>query len=117
MALIENASTSPVQMNGREEQSADSILFGPFQLWPGKRRLEKDGVAVAIGGRAFDILSVLLEPPQQVITKRELVERVWPALIVDDSSLRGHISGLRRVLGDGNSDGRYIANVPGRGYC
>jgi DNA-binding winged helix-turn-helix (wHTH) protein len=48
---------------------------------------------------------------------RELFERVWPKLNVDDSSLRGHISALRKALGDGQSDARYVANVPGREYC
>jgi predicted ATPase/DNA-binding winged helix-turn-helix (wHTH) protein len=91
--------------------------FGPYRLTPGRRLLEKDGVPIIVGGRALDILILLIERPQEVVTKRELFERVWPKLNVDDSSLRGHISGLRKALGEGQADERYVANVPGRGYC
>jgi predicted ATPase/DNA-binding winged helix-turn-helix (wHTH) protein len=103
---------------GDELTNARTVLFGPFKLLPSLRRLERGGVPVALGGRALDILIVLTERPQQIVTKRELFDRVWPRLSVDESSLRGHISALRKALGDdGHSDERYVANVPGRGYC
>jgi DNA-binding winged helix-turn-helix (wHTH) protein len=92
------------------------VTFGPFRLTPGRRRLEKDGVAIALGGRAFDILLVLLERPQQIVSKKEIFDRVWPGLHVDESSLRVHISALRKALGDGKPDVNYITNVSGRGY-
>jgi DNA-binding winged helix-turn-helix (wHTH) protein len=74
-------------------------------------------VAVALGARAFDILLALLERPQQVVTKKELFDRVWPGMHVDESSLRVHISALRKALEGSSSDVKYITNVSGRGYC
>jgi predicted ATPase/DNA-binding winged helix-turn-helix (wHTH) protein len=70
-----------------------------------------------IGSRSLDILIALVERAGEVIGKKELVARVWPDVIVEESSLRSHVAGLRRVLGDGVDEVRYIANVPGRGYC
>jgi predicted ATPase/DNA-binding winged helix-turn-helix (wHTH) protein len=86
-------------------------------LAPTERLLEKAGVAVPIGGRAFDILVVLLERAGEVVSKRELIERVWPTVTVDEGSLRFHVGALRKALGDGEAGARYVTNVPGRGYC
>ena len=96
---------------------AQAVTFGPFRLTPGQRRLEKDGVAVALGARAFDILLALIERPQQVVTKKELFDRVWPGMHVDESSLRVHVSALRKALEGRGSNVKYITNVSGRGYC
>lgn len=96
---------------------AETVTFGPFRLIPSQRKLEKDGVAVALGARAFDILLALLERPKQVITKRELFDRVWPGVHVDESSLRVHVSALRKALEGDGSNVKYITNVSGRGYC
>ena len=93
----------------------DVCSFGPFQLFASARRLEKDGVAVDIGSRAFDILAALVEQRGKVIGNRELIARVWRDVIVEESSLRVNIAGLRRALGD--TGGNYIANIPGQGYC
>jgi predicted ATPase/DNA-binding winged helix-turn-helix (wHTH) protein len=78
--------------------------------------LERDGVSVPIGGRAFDILLVLAERPGEVVSNRDLVTQVWSDINVGEGSLRYHIAALRKALGDGEGDVRYIANVPGRGY-
>src|ERR1700737_2718671 len=97
--------------------SQDAICFGPFCLFAAERVLEKGGVRVRLGSRALDILIVLVERPTKVVGKRELIERVWPDLAVDEGSLRFQISVLRKALGEGRSDRRYVNNVSGRGYC
>ncbi len=94
-----------------------AIAFGPFKLFPSERRLERGGAAVAVGGRSLDILIALTERPGEVISKQDLFARVWPDVLVEESSLRGHVAGLRRALADGEDGVRYVANVPGRGYC
>jgi predicted ATPase/DNA-binding winged helix-turn-helix (wHTH) protein len=94
-----------------------AVSFGPFRLLPAERLLEKDGIAVHVGGRALDILIFLVERAGEVVSKKDLVERVWADVTVDEGSLRTHMAALRKVLGDGQSGGRYITNVPGRGYC
>src|SRR5487761_1044160 len=91
--------------------------FGAFRLHAAERVLEKDGMPVKIGGRAFDILLMLLEHAPEIVSKRDLIRRAWGALVVDDVSLRVHVAALRRYLGDGEPSGAHITNVPGRGYC
>jgi predicted ATPase/DNA-binding winged helix-turn-helix (wHTH) protein len=93
------------------------ISFGPFQLFASGRRLLRDEVPLHIGSRSLDILIALVERAGEVISKKELVARVWPDVVVEESSLRTHIAGLRKALGCGSDGARYIANVPGRGYC
>lgn len=101
----------------RENTEDSAISFGPFKLLPKARLLEKDGAPVHIGGRALDILIFLAERAGEIVNKRELVERVWAGVNVDEGSLRFHVTALRKVLRNGESDARYVVNVPGRGYC
>src|SRR5258708_24206639 len=96
---------------------SEVIAFGHFRIRATERLLEKDGVRLKLGSRALDILIALVERAPEVVTKRELLARVWPGLVVDEGSLRFHISALRKVLGDGASGATYVANVAGRGYC
>ena len=93
------------------------FTFGPFRLAAAARRLERAGTAVQLGGRAFDILNILIERAGDVVSKRELLARVWHDVTVDEGSLRFHVGALRKALGDEHSDPKYITNVPGRGYC
>jgi predicted ATPase/DNA-binding winged helix-turn-helix (wHTH) protein len=97
--------------------SAVSIAFGPFHVVPAKRLLTRDGMPVEIGGRALDLLIALLEQPGRVLSKRELLRRVWAEAIVEEGSLRFHMTGLRRILGDGEGGARYISTQVGVGYA
>ena len=97
--------------------NASRIVFGPFCVAPGKRLLLRDGVAMDIGGRALDLLIALVERPGRVISKRELIKRVWPDIIVEEGSLRFHMAGLRKILGDGENGDRYISTQVGVGYA
>src|ERR1700733_3463187 len=90
--------------------------FGPFVLHLPERRLEREGRPVRLGGRAFDILPVLVERAPDIVSCRELLELVWPKIAIDESTLRVHLTALRRALGEGHDDLKYIGNVPGRGY-
>ena len=98
-------------------QAEDVLRFGPFSLVPSERLLIRAGAPVILGVRALDILIVLASHPQQVVSKVELLSRVWPDVTVEESSLRFHIAGLRKALGDGTDGARYIATLAGRGYC
>ena len=99
-----------------DNEQGEIVSFGPFRLFPAARVLEKDGLPLALGNRALDILVVLVERAGEVVSHRELLARVWRELVVDPSNLRVHINGLRRALGDGDGKERYIANVVGQGY-
>ncbi len=93
------------------------ISFGPFSLNARERRLMRGSSPVELGGRALDILIALVSRPNQVISKRDLIAKVWPDVIVEEGSLRFHIAALRKALGDGRDGARYITTSTGRGYC
>ncbi len=86
-------------------------------LHPAERALTENGVPVEIGARTLDTLIALASRPNEVIGKRELMATVWPDVTVEEGSLRFHIAGLRKALGDGKDGARYIATLAGRGYC
>lgn len=92
------------------------LSFGPFQLFPAERRLERDGAPVRLGGRALDLLVALAEAAGEVVSKKTLLARVWPDTIVEEGSLRFHLVALRKALTDGGSGSTYITNIAGRGY-
>jgi predicted ATPase/DNA-binding winged helix-turn-helix (wHTH) protein len=95
----------------------DVISFGPFRLFAAERLLKNADEPVQLGGRALDILIRLVERAGEVVTHKQLISQVWRDVIVEESNLRVHIAGLRKALGDGHDDARYVVNVPGRGYC
>src|SRR5215469_2838453 len=97
--------------------ATEFVAFGPFRLFAAERLLEKDGAPVDVSGRALDILIVLVQRAGNIVTKDELFSQVWPNIAVHDSTLRVHIAGLRKALGDGHRGVRYVVNVSGRGYC
>jgi predicted ATPase/DNA-binding winged helix-turn-helix (wHTH) protein len=88
-----------------------SLRFGRFELQPHERRLLVDGEPVLLGGRALDVLTLLAEHAGSLVTKNELLDRVWPGLVVEEHNIVTQVSGLRKVLG-----GDLIATIPGRGY-
>lgn len=69
-----------------------------------------------IGSRALDLLIFLLERAGDLVSKEELMRRVWPETHVVGGNLTVHIAALRRILKDGRDGRRYIVNIPGRGY-
>lgn len=99
------------------DEARDGLSFGPFHLLVRGRLLTREGVPVELGARAFDLLIALTSSPHEVIAKADLIARVWPDVIVEEGSLRFHMNGLRKALGDGKDGARYIATLPGRGYC
>src|SRR6202035_553007 len=95
----------------------EAISFGPFGLIASERLLTKEGVPVELSARALDILIALSSNPNEVVSKTDLLSRVWPDVTVEEGSLRFHIANLRKALGDGQNGARYITTIPGRGYC
>lgn len=99
------------------DQQLGELRFGPFCLSPDARLLTRHGEPVEIGGRSFDLLVMLTEQPGRVFSKRELLKRVWSDVVVEDGSLRFHMAGLRKLLGEGIDGARYIATQVGVGYA
>lgn len=92
-------------------------LFGPFRFIPARRTLHCGDVPQRLGSRAFDILTILVERPSEPVSKRELINRVWPTTVVEDGNLKVHVSAIRRTLGEFEHGSNYIATIIGRGYC
>ena len=100
--------------NWSSRAAADaSIEFGHFRLLLRRRRLLADGVPVELGTRAFDLLLVLLEADGALLTKEELLNLVWPDIVVSEENLKVQIFALRKALG---ADRNLIRTEFGRGY-
>jgi len=95
---------------------AGLFSFGRFRLVVRERVLLKDDAPVSLGSRAFDLLLALIERAGETVNREELLELVWPDVIVAKVNLRVHVAGLRRALGDDQEGNRFIVSVPGRGY-
>jgi predicted ATPase/DNA-binding winged helix-turn-helix (wHTH) protein len=78
-----------------------------------RRELRARGVPVPIGGRAFEIIEVLVQSAGELVTKNDLSARVWPGAIVEDNTLQFHISAIRKALGP---DRGILKTASGRGY-
>src|SRR5260221_1223517 len=95
----------------REVGSIERYRFGSFELQPDKRRLLKDGATIALRPRAFDLLVALVDRAGHLVPKDELLDQVWPRMVVEEAALHVQVSALRKVLG---ADA--ITTVSGRGY-
>lgn len=87
------------------------LQFGTYRLKLAERQLLGPEGPVKLSARAFDILALLLEKPDEVVSKSTFLDAVWPGLLVEENALQVHISALRKALGNG-----MIATVSGRGY-
>ena len=105
------------RMNDLPLWSTDVLSFGPFDLFVSERLLKRDDEPVPLGGRALDILIALVERAGEIVSHKELIERTWPGINVEEANLRVHISAIRKAIGDGRDGARYISSVARRGYC
>jgi len=90
--------------------------FGDFRLYPDDRLLSRDGEAVTLTPKCFDILQVLVERSGYLVEKEELMKAVWPDAFVEEGNLTQSISLLRRALGDNPDGPHYIETIPRYGY-
>ncbi len=89
----------------------EGFRFGAVEVRTAQRQVLVGGRPAAIGARAFDVLLVLLEHRDRVVSKDELIGKVWEGLVVEENNLQVQISALRKLLGAGA-----IATIPARGY-
>ena len=85
--------------------------FGQVEVRPGERRILINGQPANVGARAFDVLIALIDRRDRVVSKDELLEIVWPGLVVEENNLQVHVSALRKLLGP-----QALVTIPGRGY-
>ena len=102
---------APRVTNVTASDAPEALRFGRFELQRSEQRLLADGKPVLLGARAFDVLLALAERPGRMVSKRALMDLVWPGLVVQENNLAAQVSALRKVVGDA-----VIATIPGRGY-
>src|ERR1700722_2215584 len=90
-----------------------SVGFGRYRLFPVLRLLLRDGHKIDLGARAFDVLWTLLEAGGQVVSKDELIDKVWAGAVVEEHNPQAQMSAIRRALGP---DREMISTEFGRGY-
>src|SRR5271156_1429235 len=90
--------------------------FGEFVLDPGRRTLSRADSPVSLTPKAFDVLFFLVQNPNRLVTKEELLQAVWGDTIVEEGNLTQYISHLRKALGDNSEDTRLIVTIARKGY-
>jgi len=90
--------------------------FGSFSLDPDERVVSRNGIALPLTPKAFQLLLCFVHNPGRLITKDELLKEIWPDTFVEEVNLAVNISALRKALGDNPRESRYIATIPGCGY-
>src|SRR5689334_21935282 len=90
--------------------------FGEFTLDASERRLSHGGHCIPLAPKAHDVLLALVRHAGRLVTKRELLDLVWPESFVEEGILSVHISALRKALGDGHQGNQYIETVSRSGY-
>jgi Tol biopolymer transport system component/DNA-binding winged helix-turn-helix (wHTH) protein len=93
------------------------VRFGAFEVDLRAGELRKDGAKLKLTGQPFQVLTILLEQPGEVVTREELQKRLWPDTFVDvDHNLNTAINKIREVLGDSAENPRFVETLPRRGY-
>jgi DNA-binding winged helix-turn-helix (wHTH) protein len=103
----------PAATHPSDTAHESELWCGRFRLLPQCRALLRDGQGVDLGGRAFDLMHVLMKSPGTLVSKAEIVKHVWPATFVDECNLRFQVAALRKALGE---DRDLIKSIRGRGY-
>jgi DNA-binding winged helix-turn-helix (wHTH) protein/mono/diheme cytochrome c family protein/thioredoxin-like negative regulator of GroEL len=90
--------------------------FGKFVLDPGRRTLSRAGLPISLTPKAFDVLLFLVQNPNRLVAKEELLKSVWGDTFVEEGNLTQYISHLRKALGDNSEDSRLIVTIARKGY-
>ena len=90
--------------------------FGEFQLDSGRRLVMRQGQAISLAPKPYELLLTLVQRAGQPVSKDELLKRLWPDTIAEENNLAVTVSSLRRALGERRGDHQFIATLPGVGY-
>ena len=111
--------TGSTSVSLRDDPDDTLWAFGSFVIWESQRRIESPDHQVRLGPRSFDLLLALVKRHGEYVAKEELLTSVWKGVVVEEASVRVHMSLVRKALGEpGSDDGclEWISNVPLRGY-
>ena len=93
-----------------------SYRFGQFALDSRKRTVSRADSPVSLTPKAFDVLLFLVQNPNRLVTKEELLQAVWGDTFVEEGNLTQYISHLRKALDDHSEDTRLIVTIARKGY-
>ena len=99
-----------------QSTSQPRFQFGEYELDCARRTLTRGGEGLTLNSKAFELLKVLIEGHGDVLTKEELLDRVWPDQFVEENNLTVQISTLRKLFGERKGEHNFIATIPGKGY-
>lgn len=97
-------------------RNGHQFTFDGFEVDPSNRELRRDGVTIPLQGKVFEVLLAFVEDPDRLLSKDELIEKVWQQDFVEEGNLARHVSTLRKALGDTEKKHKYILTVQGKGY-
>ncbi|HEX7360749.1 MAG TPA: AAA family ATPase [Bryobacteraceae bacterium] len=97
-------------------QLSDVLEFGAYRIDREQRLLTKENHVIPLAPKVFDTLLVLAESGGRMLEKETLLKKIWPDAFVEEGSLTRNISTLRKTLGEGPQDQKYIVTVARRGY-
>ena len=106
-------------VSGRKNGTTNNgyrYAFGEFVLDPANRTCTHGGEALPISGKVYDILLAFVENPGRLLSKDELIDRIWADEFVEEGNLARNVSTLRKLLGDTRRSTKHILTVPGHGY-
>jgi Tol biopolymer transport system component/DNA-binding winged helix-turn-helix (wHTH) protein len=103
-------------MGHLEQQNNQCYEFGPFRLATDEHRLYRNGEAVMLPPKEFDLLLLLVQNPGQVMNRESLIKSLWPNTVVEEANLNVHISALRKALAERSGEQHYIETLPRLGY-
>jgi len=106
----------PAERTAQTDSRAEHYEFGPFRLDAERRALYREGEFIPLTPKAAEILALLLEEAGRVVTKEQILERVWPGVVVEEGAIANNISALRKALDPGFGGEAPIATVARRGY-
>jgi TolB-like protein len=114
--LVQELNRSESAATSVELMNRDEVRFGQFRLDVRQRKLTRGGEAVRLGSRALEILCVLASAQGDVVSKDDLMARVWPGIVVEENNIQVHVSALRKAIEEGKAGASCLVTVPGRGY-
>ncbi len=100
-SLLPGSPTARRRLPGEPAAAETAVEFGCFRVLLRQRQLLADGVPVELGTRAFDLLLALLEADGALVTKKELMGRVWPGIVVSEENLKVQICAITQSAGRG----------------
>ncbi|PYQ08006.1 MAG: hypothetical protein DMF82_02470 [Acidobacteria bacterium] len=110
------SSPGPDSRTGPRGRSGPRLAFGPFELDPAAGILRAGDLPIALDAKPFELLLHLARHAGQVVSRRDLLDALWPEGTANEDAVVQCVVEVRRALGDATRNSRYLRTVPRRGY-